>query len=478
MTTPSVPAATDQAQRRLVVFVHGFGSSAACWDPLLGLLKDDARLTRAFDVVCYEYPTAWFNKRFLRRLPRLLEIARGLDRFLESQSCATYHEVVLVGHSQGGLVIQSYLADKLSRGKAEDLYRLREVILIATPNLGSTLLSGVRKVLFGLFANPQERILRVFDTEITELRAIIAERIVGAHGDEAVAWPIPVQCFWGTQDGVVVEASARGPFDTDSALPLDGDHFSILQPKDHDDPRFTALAEALLEPCGHRCVLEADSYDISIAVRPADGTGVYDFPHGGRTIRVQTDNVGTVDRTLKISRRNRCTDLFMLRYATRNDGYLKPEMSHANEAMAQDTVAFEDRGNAVAFGFHPKKGESYRLVVEVYKGFDRGHRDAHFHLVPQGRRVYYKKVCVRLDLAAFMAAGWTVSKAPALYLHRADEGHSEMCQQRHLSEPAPYVRNGANGRWEWEFSNLRQGVIDVVWDVAAPVSAGALASAI
>ena len=144
MSTHLLPKNTDPVQRRLVVFVHGFGSSKSCWSKLLELLESDPDIAACYDLACFEYPTSWFNLRFARRIPRLLEIARGLAGFLESNDLRAYREVVLVGHSQGGLVIQSYLADKLGRGLVEDLYRMRLVMLIATPNLGSTLLSRTR----------------------------------------------------------------------------------------------------------------------------------------------------------------------------------------------------------------------------------------------------------------------------------------------------------------------------------------------
>src|SRR6266511_2846923 len=124
--------------KALAVFVHGFGSSADCWKPLLKLLSEEPIVDARFDLQCYEYPTAWFSMNPLKRIPRLEEIARGHAEYLDR--CRDYPEITLVGHSQGGLVIQNYLADRVTKD-VNDLKRIRQAILIATPSLGSTMAS-------------------------------------------------------------------------------------------------------------------------------------------------------------------------------------------------------------------------------------------------------------------------------------------------------------------------------------------------
>src|SRR5690606_9912318 len=84
------PASPDPANRRLVVLVHGFGSSKRCWEPLLALWRADTEVCAGFDFACFEYPTAWANARFLRRIPQLLEIARSLSAFLALPELAVY----------------------------------------------------------------------------------------------------------------------------------------------------------------------------------------------------------------------------------------------------------------------------------------------------------------------------------------------------------------------------------------------------
>lgn len=211
---PKVQPTSGRSEKQLAVFVHGFGSSAECWNPLLKLLKDDPKFAEAFDLACFEYPTQWFSFNPLRRIPLLEEIAQSLAHFLADNS-AGYSEITLIGHSQGGLVIQCFLVDMLGDGNGENLENIRQVILVATPNEGTSLISGVRKLISHFSLNPQERSLRVLNPQIKKIRTIMSEKIVNAAESGANTWQIPIQAFGGLEDAIVVPASAhRGRFTT------------------------------------------------------------------------------------------------------------------------------------------------------------------------------------------------------------------------------------------------------------------------
>ena len=46
-------------------------------------------------------------------------------------------KIVLVTHSQGGLIVQRYLARRLASGHGEELRRIRRIVMYACPNNGS-----------------------------------------------------------------------------------------------------------------------------------------------------------------------------------------------------------------------------------------------------------------------------------------------------------------------------------------------------
>lgn len=448
-----------------LVFVHGFGSSKACWDGLLGMVAQDPRVTERYEFDCFEYPTAWFSFNPLRRIPRLQELGRALREFLDSPA---FHgrEIVLVGHSQGGLVIQSYLAGLLQEGQGERLAAVRHVILIATPNLGSTLLSPLRRLIGMVLPNPQERTLRVLDPEIADIRAVITSNVVGAQRRSAHAWPVPITSFYGLQDGVVLEASAKGPFR--NVVPVQGDHFSILRPQGEDDPRYKEFVEALVEPAGHDAVYMIELFEHQVAVAPLDGMQQIPVTHGKINRVVHTDNVATVTRAVTFSQKNNCRAPFDLRYATRNQGYVRGTTSHDNQAQPEEKGRWADSGLETVFRFRPKKGETFRLQVEVYKGYDQGHRDVHLHL---RRDRYYRTVRISLDLTKYLAAGWTVSQEPHLHFHPEDPEDHDMCAPRGLGKRVPPL-TADHGNWTWEVHDVRQGVVDLMWDVTQPGRAG------
>ena len=125
--------------RRLVVFVHGFNSNKdSCWRKLLNVLEKDKSLSDVFDFDAFEYETALFQASHLKRLPNIdelgAELGSHLDRILVDRDSGRqkYIDATLVGHSMGGLVIQSYLVQRLNSGKGMEFDRLRQVILKAS----------------------------------------------------------------------------------------------------------------------------------------------------------------------------------------------------------------------------------------------------------------------------------------------------------------------------------------------------------
>jgi pimeloyl-ACP methyl ester carboxylesterase len=449
-------------RKAMLIFVHGFGSSAKCWDRLISLLKKNEHITSQYDCECFEYPTTWFSFNPLRRLPRIKEIARSLREFIDSERFYG-RELTLIGHSQGGLVIQSYLAEMLETGQGEKLSALRQILLMSTPHLGSTLLSPLRTMLSCVVPNPQEYSLQVLNAEVADIGKVIRERVVEAKEGSAQAWPVPVHCFYGMQDGIVLEASACGAFDR--VTPLEGDHFTILQPADTSDSRYREFVEALLEPTGHANVFEVDCYTTTIKVEPALEKQEFECKHGTTTRTVRTDNIAHIVRQVTFSQKNRCQSLFTLRYATRQGGCIFPTMSRDNEASPEEQGRYEDYGTEVLFKFTPKAGEKYSLALLLYKGFEAGNRDVHFHL---GKQSYYKTIKYSVDLSSYLAAGYQISHTPTLYLHRNDFKNHDLCAQRGHGTPVEPVNSQEPGIFTWELQNIRQGVVDIVWDIAKP----------
>ena len=209
------------------VLVHGFLSSGHAWDDVERLLADDAELksvhTRAF-----EYASSLVALNPTRRIPDFDDLADSLATFIRID-LAEHPHLVLVTHSQGGLIVQRYLARTLQAGHGHELSRIRRVVMFACPNAGSAIGLTLRR---RIFRNPQESELRPLNKAITEAQQVVLQRVVGATDATDTQWPIPLVAYAGDQDRIVPPASARSVFPDTGVLP--GDHFTIIQP---DGPR-------------------------------------------------------------------------------------------------------------------------------------------------------------------------------------------------------------------------------------------------
>jgi hypothetical protein len=229
------------ATRTGLVFVHGFHSSAQTWAAFAQLVESDTDLGE-FVVRPFEYasPLAVLNP--LKRIPDFDDVADNLATFLR-HDLNGFDRVALVSHSQGGLVVQRFLARTLAAAHGQDLARVRLVVMFACPNSGSELLLFLRKRAW-FWRNPQERDLRPVNKAITEAQRIVLHRVVNATGVSATECRIPFMVYAGDQDNIVNSVSAKFVFPNTGVLP--GDHFSVVQPTSHDHRTYVALKNNLL----------------------------------------------------------------------------------------------------------------------------------------------------------------------------------------------------------------------------------------
>ncbi|MGC4897449.1 alpha/beta fold hydrolase [Micromonospora sp. DT31] len=224
-----------------VVFVHGFLSSAATWSPFLRLIETDADLTLV-DPYTFEYPSPPVSLNPLRRIPDINDIADSLRTYL-THDLGDRSPLVLVTHSQGGLVAQRMLARTLAAGAGPELARIRRIVLFACPNSGSDLALLLRRG--GLWRHPQERELRPFNQAISDAHRIVVNQVIHATEVTAATCPILIVAYAGDRDAVVTPVSARSVFPEVGVLP--GDHFSIIKPDSHGHRSYVALKRHLTD---------------------------------------------------------------------------------------------------------------------------------------------------------------------------------------------------------------------------------------
>ena len=227
-----------------VVFVHGLFSSSRTWDPLIGLLESTNTVSEAYDLIPFEYESPKWNINPARRIPNFSLIATTLKTFLDT-TCGDYRAIVLIAHSQGGLVVQRYLTQMLDDGRGRELARISRVILLACPNNGSEFAWILRRAVGWFWHHPQEHELRPYADSVADTHHRVINRIVYANSISSDSCPITFRVYAGQSDNIVTPASARSTFPEYGALP--GDHNSILHANSMKHGTYAALKTNLLE---------------------------------------------------------------------------------------------------------------------------------------------------------------------------------------------------------------------------------------
>ncbi|HEY6789158.1 MAG TPA: hypothetical protein VI365_17785, partial [Trebonia sp.] len=202
-------------------------SSPSTWDRLRAVWQADEEL-KGLRIHGFGYASP--------KKPRLpLSRTRIPDFDDIAQMLATEYTTVLgkvpviafVTHSQGGLILQRFLAWMVSEGRARELDRIQTIVTLACPNGGSQYLDSVRRLL-GYGRHPQAADLEVLSKKVADTQRTVMARIVNAPGVDDLHCRIPFHVYAGGSDAIVPAASAQAAFP--GAGTLAGDHSTILDP--------------------------------------------------------------------------------------------------------------------------------------------------------------------------------------------------------------------------------------------------------
>jgi pimeloyl-ACP methyl ester carboxylesterase len=235
-----------------LVFVHGFVSGSEALRQLWNQLAHRPGISASVSPEFFSYESPGFELNPTRQIPALQSLGESLATFLETRpSTQRANPTVLVGHSQGGLVIQAMAAHYLRSGTAMRLSQIAHCVFIATPTNGSAFLlktRGLLNLIFGTW-NRQEKTLEPLDEFIGELHRTIAEGIVYAETASERSRPIPVTAIYGTEDAIVQPQSAKWIFRHTHAV--SGDHFTVIEPTAPDASLCTIIDEVIERARGH-----------------------------------------------------------------------------------------------------------------------------------------------------------------------------------------------------------------------------------
>jgi len=210
-----------------LVLMHGFWSSPTTWDRLIPSLRDDADLA-GLRIHNFEYESPKLRwPASPARIPDYNDIAQSLPAYLATHAPGST-PIAMVTHSQGGLILQRFLAWMLTEGRGLELSRFRLAVMLSCPNEGSEYVRSIRAVV-GFSHHPQASQLDTLNREVREARRIVLRQVVNATTLDDRHCPIPIFVYSGRTDNIVRRESAQSVFPNAEVLP--GDHFSILNPE-------------------------------------------------------------------------------------------------------------------------------------------------------------------------------------------------------------------------------------------------------
>ncbi len=219
-----------------IIFVHGLGGGKTTWGKFPDLIKADSELNVQTDI--FEYPTPPLGIKlfyiFQKKYQSIEDLAKSLKTVID-EKYRNSDDVVLVGHSMGGLVIRKYLLEEKVAGRQ---LKVKKVILYAVPNRGAKFASC--SAFLCVFKNPHILQLK----KQSEFIKLLNESWARSKLDILVDITVAVA----GNDKIVTIDSAEAIFQHLEPKQISGvGHLDIVKPATSSDLSFIILKNAILK---------------------------------------------------------------------------------------------------------------------------------------------------------------------------------------------------------------------------------------
>ncbi|CAN5475782.1 hypothetical protein BH10BAC2_BH10BAC2_22510 [soil metagenome] len=239
-----------EGNNNLLLFVHGFsGNSAETFGVTPDLLVNNNGFD-GWDVFSIGYSSDIFpsiGKGLWSVNPDIKKIALYLNTLLKNQF-DSYDRIAFVAHSMGGLAVQRAILN------AEPVVqqKISHVLFFGTPS------AGLKKASWLKFWNTQVRDLSNESEFIKELRRDWSERFKNGTG-------FVFKTIAGSKDEFVPVESSLSPFDESCRGVIEGNHITMIKPKDISDVNhqsFSLILKTLTDQ--HIEYLQGDAGEINL----------------------------------------------------------------------------------------------------------------------------------------------------------------------------------------------------------------------
>ncbi|KJG05897.1 hypothetical protein UB33_11055 [Photobacterium angustum] len=216
-----------------IILVHGLGgSSDGTWGKFPEFLEQDADLD--YNIVSYGYQSPHIIKQFLQRAPSILNIANGLLTDIKARCDLDNDEIILAGHSLGGLVVKKLLL----RMKDKKInHKIRKVCFFDVPHDGS----GFANV--GKYISFRNRHLQSLCRDSSELDDL-NDQWIDSELDNA----LEIMSIIAANDDIVSSSSSKSIFRHHQVETInDVNHSSIVKPESMESSSYIVFKKFILE---------------------------------------------------------------------------------------------------------------------------------------------------------------------------------------------------------------------------------------
>nr|WP_274598076.1 MULTISPECIES: hypothetical protein [unclassified Pseudomonas] len=216
-----------------IILVHGLGGTAdETWGSFPEFLRRDADLD--FGIVLYGYQSPHLLFQFWQRAPSLANIANGLLTDITARCDLDKDEIILAGHSLGGLVVKKMLL--IMKDKKIN-HKIRKVCFFDVPHDGSAYAN------VGKYLSFRNRHLKSLCRDSSELDDLNDQWVYSGYDNL-----LDIISIIAANDDIVSSSSSKSIFRAGKVETVnDVDHRSIVKPDSMDSTSYIVFKRFVLE---------------------------------------------------------------------------------------------------------------------------------------------------------------------------------------------------------------------------------------
>jgi pimeloyl-ACP methyl ester carboxylesterase len=254
------------ASKNLALFVHGLGGrrygKKSTWGNFPTFIFQDFP---ELDIGMYQYRTLAGRFVFSKSVS-LEDEARVIADVVRDQ-LASYTNIVLLGHSMGGLLCKALIHELVRRGDRNTLARIGGLMLMATPQLGSLRVP----YLFSMFSS-DARALQAHGSLVTQINQTFEDHVALDEGVHTLRKAtIPTWAVEGIHDRWVDPLSAAIGLPSSRRKVVRGSHTSIVKPSSKDADAYSWVKARI------KTALYRFTYDVFLAATMAGHKGEAEY---------------------------------------------------------------------------------------------------------------------------------------------------------------------------------------------------------